>query len=252
MLARWINAQGRGPHRYLMQAAAVVFGLVYAASFTAAATHFTQELEVPQHDRLHITGDAQIRLVQAAEFDQSALIRLSGAPQRLRDLRIQASDGVLYVDAGKHNPGSELSIAISLSQLRELFSDGGSRVESDGLTTTSLTVESHGSGQIELHDLHVSDLTVFAADETQIWLSGTVENQYVDLHDLGNYQAADLSSQTSQVSVRDDSQVALQVVHVLDVNLFGNAQVSYRGQPRVLQHKFGTGGIHYVGEELYN
>jgi len=77
-------------------------------------------------------------------------------------------------------------------------------------------------------------------------VSGAVENQYVDMSGSGAYLANGLTSQTSQVNVWGGGQVELWVEKLLDVNVFGNAQVSYGGTPRVLQNLYGTGAIRPV------
>jgi len=243
------SRQSGAAMRRTIQMLCVLFGLVYAAGFTAATTNFDTAVEVADYERIHLIGNAQLMLVQ--EHTQPpgvSEVTVSGAPQRLRELVIESSDGVLYIDAGDEHGTADVLICLTVKKLKELFSQGQSLVEVDGLIAESLIIESHGGGHIDIRHLDVADLTVVGAGASRFSVSGAVENQYVDLHGLGVYQAQGLASRTSQVSVRGSSEVELWVEELLDVNVFGNAKVSYSGRPWVQQHMFGTGAIRRLGE----
>lgn len=235
--------------RRTIQGLCVLLGLVYAAGFTAATTHFDTAMQVADYERIHLIGNARLMLVQASEQSSGVSeVTVSGAPQSLRDLVIESSDGVLYIDARDNHSIGDVLICLTVKELKELFSQGQSRVEADGLTGESLIIESHGDGHIDIQHLEVADLTVVGEGASKFSVSGAVEHQYVDLHGVGVYQAQGLASRTSQVSVRGGSEVELWVEELLDVNVFGNAKVSYSGRPWVQQHMFGTGAIRRLGE----
>lgn len=235
--------------RRSIQLMCVMFGLVYAAGFTAATTHFDTALEVADYQRIHLTGTAQLMLIQEPEQDAGvSAVTVSGAPQSLRELVIESSDGVLYIDVGDNLRIGDVSICLTVKELKELFSQGASLVEADGLIGESLIIESYGAGHIDIQHLDVADLTVVGSGTSRFSVSGAVENQYVDLQGPGAYQAQDLASRTSLVNVRGSSEVQLWVEDLLDVNVFGDAIVSYSGRPWVQQHMFGTGVIRRLGE----
>ena len=238
----------------------VSLGLVYTIGFTAATTGFKQQLAVADYDRIHLVGTAQLLLVtgifvpglllvQEREKSSAASeVTISGEPQSLRNLVIESSDGVLYIETGENQHVDNIAISLNVKELKELFSRGYSLVEADGLSAQSLTLESHGGGHIDIRHLEATDLTVVGEGASKFSVSGAVKNQYVDLHGVGVYEAQGLASQTSQVNVRGSSQVALWVADMLDVSVFGNASIIYSGRPWVQQRMLGTGVIYRVGQ----
>jgi hypothetical protein len=235
--------------RRSIQLLCVLLGLVYTAGFTAATTGLKQHLEVADYDRIHLVGTAQLVLVQEPDVSSNVSdVTVSGETRSLRDLVIESSDGVLYIDTGENQHVDDILIYLNVKELKELFSRGSSLVEADGLNAESLTLESHGGGHIDFTQLQVADLTVVGEGASKFSVSGAVENQYVDLHGVGVYEAQGLASQTSQVNVHGSSRVELWVADLLDVSVFGNAAVSYSGSPWVHQRMLGTGVIHRAGQ----
>ncbi len=249
----WVQASGPRLRRAI-QMMCVLFGMIYAAGFTAATTKFDTAMQVADYERIHLIGNAQLVLVQENGSSASAPdggvseVSVSGAPHSLRKLVIESSDGVLYIDAGDNQSIADVLIYLTVKELKELFSQGQSVVEADSLIGESLFIESRGGGHIDIARLDVADLTVVGAGASRFSVSGAVENQYVDLQGLGVYQAQGLASQTSQVNVYGSSEVELWVEELLDVNVFGSAKVSYSGRPWVQQHMFGKGAIRRLGE----
>jgi hypothetical protein len=226
--------------------------MVYAAGFTLATTFADRELHVEAFERIHLTGNAQLNLVQHELRDETPRgwldISISGAAQSLHDLVIESVDGVLYIDTSDEQLSDDLVIHLGVQTLKELVNEGRSRIAADGLHAASLILENHGAGFIDIRHLDVADLTVVNDGAASTTLSGSAQHQYVDLAGAAEYHALGLASQTTQVSVRGASQVELQVEELLDITATGGARVNYSGKPWVLQKLSGKGAIKQLDE----
>ncbi len=236
------------PNRQVLAAALVVAAGLLATSTVQAARVQARSIEVAPYQRVHLVGDVLLYLEQnqAAQTD-SAGIELLGTPQSLRDLVIHSSDGVLFIDAGQRRYPQDLVIHLSVRQLQEVLSEGKAFVRADGLVAQTLALEGHGVSRFDLRRLDVQDLTIVGEDNAEFEVSGAAQNQFIDLQGLGSYKAQALASQTTQATIRGDGHVALWVEELLDVNIFGDAEVSYSGQPWVVQQVSGRGAIRRVG-----
>ncbi|NOX52522.1 MAG: hypothetical protein GXP16_18620 [Gammaproteobacteria bacterium] len=197
-------------------------------------------VEVSPYERIYTTGTIDLVLRQSDVL----FVQAQGLPHDLGNLRIEVVDGVLYIDSqiGGVRP-SLLRVELDVKQLKEVVTFGPVRVIGHGLQTPRLTLEGKGAGSFALTALDVNELTVIGSGETYFSLSGVVQHQVVDLSGIGRYKASALASKTSQVNVRGNGWVDLQVAELLDVNILGAAQVNYRGAPWVLQQILGSGVV---------
>lgn len=219
--------------------AALTLLLCAAATAAAERTSHSRDYQLQSFERVYLNGNAQLHLVQGQPVPMTA----TGSVRSLDRLAFETADGALYIDAGEGQGAQPLVIHLAVEQLKEVVSEGGGQVLADGLTVHALALEGRGSGRFDLQGLDVGDLIVVGEGSTQFQVSGVAENQFVDLAGVGRYQAQQLASQTSQVSVRGAGMVDLWVEEVLDVNVFGSARVRYSGTPWVLQQISGSGAI---------
>ncbi len=196
--------------------------------------------EVPPYERIYTTGTFDLVLRQSDVLS----VQARGLPDDIGNLHIEVVDGVLYIDSqiGGVRP-SPLRVELEVKQLKEVVTFGPVRVIGHGLQSPRLTLEGKGAGSFALSALDVNELTVVGSGETYFSLSGVVQHQVVDLAGIGRYRAGALASKTSQVSVRGNGWVDLQVAELLDVNILGAAQVNYSGAPWVLQQILGSGVV---------
>lgn len=230
----------------VLQCCLVGFGLLYAAAIVAAVgvkgdwehRHWTQ---LPAFDRIYVSGQVDVELSQ----DNQHQVVARGSAQFVNGLQIECIDNALYIDAPEElSPGV---VQVSVQQLKELVSQGGAVVRGDGLSFSDLALEAAGHDQFHFSRIQVADLVVIGREDARITMSGQALHQAIEMADAGHYNAAQLTSLTSAVSVQGAGEVDLHVAQLLDVSVFGNARVSYSGTPWVQRHVV-DGGV--VGQRL--
>ncbi len=218
--------------------AATVTVVVFLVALPVEAA--SKEYAVDNFERVYVRGDAMVHLDQGGDIRTA---RAEGSDERLADLVVESSDGVLYIDAGSHPLDEGLVIHVPVAELKEIVNQGRGTVTGSDLRSSALALEGHGSGSFELAGLRVDDLVVIGVGATRFALSGAARHQAVELSGQGSYDASGLSTETSQVDVRGTGLVDLWVDELLDINLSGDARIRYTGTPWVQQQVFGAGVI---------
>jgi len=219
-------------------------GLLALSLVSVADGSSTRSLNVPEYQRLHLRGNALVRVTQVASGEQ--LATAVGDARYLKALEYDGGDKTLFIDAGSDHSADKIVIHLHVAELTDIVSEGLGEIFVDGLTSTNLTVEGRGAGRFDFHRLQVNDLVVVGEGNTEFQLHGVAENQFIELSGAGRYHANKLASETSQVSVRGSGVVELNVRQLLDVNLFGAANIRYSGHPVVRQQVYGSGRIRSV------
>lgn len=207
------------------------------------------EFTVAAYDRVYISGDAQIELSQVTGEESAHVITLI-IPDTIRlsateldGLQIESSDNVLYLDTRGIPQAEKLTLKVDVENLKELVSHGAGHVVAQDLTLASLVLEGSGDGVFELAGVQFGELIAVGSGRTRFQLSGSVEHQFVELAGLGHYDARQLHSRYSQVSLHGSGHVDVWADELLDIDIDGIGDVQYNGSPWVLQQIAGLGEV---------
>ena len=193
---------------------------------------------VADFDRIYLSGAGTVRLSQ----DGESTVKAKGSTHTLDQLIVDASDGTLFIESHDGDP-DDLILYLSVGELRELVSNGGSIVLADSLKVGDLTLEGKGAGSFRIQHLEADKLQVSGYGATEFLLSGRVNRHVIDLAGSGDYHAGNLVSKSIEASVSGVANVSLSVVELLDIHISGAAHVRYVGSPFVSQKVSGAGSI---------
>jgi hypothetical protein len=218
--------------------AAMIAAVALAHPLAAA----TRDFEVGTFDRIYFTGTGTLNLVQDRTAPTATVAH--GSDAVLDALSIETSDGALYIDARlKDIELDDLTLDITLNDLRELVSDGRGRVTAGRIEASDLSIDGHGAGTFELGELEVGELKVTGRGATRFTLGGHVERQVIALDGVGRYRARGLTARSAELQVWGTSDVVLNVEEMLDVRVAGTARVTYLGSPTVTKDILGIGWV---------
>ncbi len=117
------------------------------------------------------------------------------------------------------------------------------------ITVTDLeAVFLSGFGDIDVQDITVENLDVTLSGAGSISISGTAQQQDVNVSGAGAYDAGDLESQVADINLSGAGSATLWVTDSLDVNITGLGSVSYYGDPELEQSVSGLGNVESLGE----
>jgi len=141
--------------------------------------------------------------------------------------------------------------------------DGLGDIQVNILDAEKLDSEIKGSGDITVHGRNIETVSceiqgsgnIFTGfDSSQstrlqiqgsgnIELIGTVVNNFIEIEGSGNVFAVELCSDNCTIDSQGDGNCEVKVNDLLDINLSGNGNICYRGQPIISTDIEGTGKI---------
>lgn len=105
-----------------------------------------------------------------------------------------------------------------------------------------------GLGNIDVQEIEADRLDVSLSGAGSISLSGSVQEQDINVSGAGAYDAADLVSEVADINLSGAGSATVWVTEMLDVNISGLGSVSYYGDPTIEQSVSGLGNIQSLGD----
>jgi hypothetical protein len=136
---------------------------------------------------------------------------------------------------------------VTLSSLERVELSGVGDVSGQGFDFADLFLAHSGVGDIDLLNLNGSRLDAVCSGVGNIRLSGTVEEQVVELSGVGDYVAGDLQSARADVTVEDEGDATVRVSDYLKATIRGRGSVYYFGHPTLEPHVTGNGSVVPMG-----
>ncbi|GAA2899955.1 head GIN domain-containing protein [Pseudonocardia halophobica] len=106
---------------------------------------------------------------------------------------------------------------------------------------TGLTVS--GAGAVTVTGLDGPELAVTHGGAARVAVSGRVTRQVVDLTGIGEYDAANLTSEEAEVTVGGAGSAVVDVSRTLQARVTGVGSIRYEGSPQVTQEVTGLGEV---------
>jgi hypothetical protein len=213
----------------------------------------TETRSVEAFHKLVVNGAAEVTLVQG------------GAPsvsiEAERDARVtsKVANGVLTLDTHDAQHGiarffhrstrTRAHVTVTFAQLDTLEFSGAVKVHSSGLTAPSLHVDISGAGSLAFDHLSTDDLSIEGAGTVKATMAGRATRQRVDISGAGNYQAAELASETAKVEVSGAGNVVVNASKSLTVDISGAGAVAYVGDPDVKKSISGMGRVRQITDK---
>ena len=194
-------------------------------------------------------GSVDLAGIQAAQLDvsisSSGDLNIQAGQAKAQDIRLSSigSYHAENVDSppveGSTYPASEFSVHIDSSGNAFL---GSIAAEQADLETSSL-------GVIQIKALYADQLTVGISSTGDIEINGgTVLSQRITLSSVGDYNAAELSSQTAQANLSSSGSATIQVSETLQADLSSSGNLNYIGSPKVNASTTSSGDVIQIGK----
>lgn len=129
--------------------------------------------------------------------------------------------------------------AIGLTGLGSIYAG---QIEAD-----VLDVSISGGGKVVIRSLSADRLTVDLSGLGGCEVSGQASRQEVFLGGGGDYDGADLESETATLTLTGVGKATVWVTQDLDITITGAGGVEYYGSPRVTQNVSGLGSVRSLG-----
>jgi hypothetical protein len=237
------------------RAASVALILVIVSATLAACTVgsrrlVTEEREVQGIDEVVFATIGELTIEQAARESLS----IEAESNVLRRIRTEVRGGTLYIEMRDTSlfgwgvvPTRPVRYTLVVRALSGVDLSGVGSIHLGTIEGEDLDVRVSGAGKVVLRSLSADDLTVEHSGVGLCELSGRVRRQQVALTGAGEYDAAELESDTAEVAVTGLGKATVWVHEDLQIRLSGAGAVHYYGRPQVDEDISGAGRVKSLG-----
>jgi hypothetical protein len=138
---------------------------------------------------------------------------------------------------------------LTVVDLNELTLNGAGDLNIENLETASLEITMNGAGQIDVVGLMSESLSVHIAGTGTVAIDGEASSQSISIEGAGNYQAGDLQTLSTEITIDGLGNATIWATESLDITINGGGSVNYYGSPGVTQDINGLGDIKSQGEK---
>jgi len=138
---------------------------------------------------------------------------------------------------------------LTVTDLSEIIFNGAGELEINALETDSFYIEINGAAKVEIGELNTEDLEVEIDGTGTVTIAGETLSQNVSIQGAGNYQASDLQSSRTTISIAGLGNGTVWATETLDITIDGGGTVNYYGSPNITQDINGLGEINNRGEK---
>jgi hypothetical protein len=237
----------RHPIAALLRAAAAILVAVPLA-LPAADTLVAEAPPVGPFDRVRVSGDAEVVLVQG---DREA-VTVEASPKSRAKVRVRSQDGRLSIDAGERGSWSSMfsggsarrpTVTVYFRNLSALDVSGTIKVTAARLDSPAVRITASGAATIHVEALNTDDLRFAGSGAVKGELAGTAAEQRVTISGAGDYRASRLVADDATVRVSGAGKVVVNARKTLDATISGAGVIEYYGDPEVRQRVSGAGRI---------
>jgi hypothetical protein len=202
---------------------------------------------------IRIRGATELTLVQGT----TPSIRIESSGRAPTVARVDG--GTLVITTGderltwrrlfNHAPRERPRVTVTFVDLAKLEFAGSVRAHAASVTVPRLDIDVAGAGSLDFAQMDIGDLNIEGSGSMKARLAGRATRQKIDISGAGEYEAADLASETARVSVSGAGNVVVNAAKSLVVDISGAGQVSYVGDPELTKSISGFGQVRRYGSK---
>ena len=197
------------------------------SGFNQVSVDGSGTLIITQGDKESLTIEAEDNIMQYIKTDVSNNV-----------LNIRITNPVV--------PTKPIMYYLTVKDLNSISYSGGGKIQSNGLNTSSLTININGAGEGTLSNLNVNALKIIISGAGKLSLSGNANNQDISISGAGDYNAGNLTSKIVTINISGAGKGTVKVSNSLNAVVNGAGQISYIGNPQVTKQVNGAGSIKQV------
>lgn len=225
--------------------------LVLSSCTVGSRRVVTEDVEVSNFDQIDFGAFGELTITQG---DRESLT-IEAESNVMSRIRTSVSGGTLYIEmktggfpwVGSVVPTKPVRYDLTVKELNSLDLSGAGSVYAGAIDTTRLNLDISGAGQVVIRSLAAGTLEVEHSGAGKIELAGQARRQEIHLTGVGEYDAADLESESVEIDLTGVGKATVWATEALDVQLSGVGDVRYYGDPRVTQNVSGIGQVKSLG-----
>ncbi len=181
----------------------------------------TEKRELKSFNAIDTTGAYEIDVT----CQKPASFEIEADDNILPLIKTEVRDGILFLSSDQpFHSAKPVSLRITLSDLN--------------------SVSSHGAGQVKIADANSRDLKIESTGAASVVGSGTAKSVSISSTGAGEIDTSKLRAEKAKVEVNGAASIDVYASDQLDVNVSGMGNVTYSGNPKVVnKHVSGIGSV---------
>lgn len=199
----------------------VLSGCKFDRGIAGSGVRKTEKRDLKSFNAIDTTGAYEIDVT----CQKPASFEIEADDNILPLIKTEVRDGILFVSNDQPYHSSKPTILrITLPDLN--------------------SVSSHGAGEIKIADARSNDLKIESTGAASVVASGTARSVTISSSGAGKIDTSNLHAEKARVDVNGASSIDVYASEQLDVSVSGVGNVSYGGNPKVVnKHVSGIGSV---------
>ena len=205
----------------LVACSLVLSGCKFNRGIAGSGVRKTEKRDLKSFNAIDTTGAYEIDVT----CQKPASFEIEADDNILPLIKTEVRDGILFVSNDQPYHSSKPAV------LRIVLPDLNS-------------VSSHGAGEIKIADARSNDLRIESTGAASVVASGTATSVRISSSGAGKIDTSNLRAEKARVDVNGASSIDVYASEQLDVSVSGVGNVSYSGNPKVVnKHVSGIGSV---------
>ena len=199
----------------------VLSGCKFNRGIAGSGVRKTEKRDLKSFKAIDTTGAYEID----ATCQKPASFEIEADDNILPLIKTEVRDGILFVSNDQaYHSSKPTMLRITLPDLN--------------------SVASHGAGEIKIADARSNDLKIESTGAASVVASGTSTSVTISSSGAGKIDTSNLHAEKARVDVNGASSIDVYASEQLDVSVSGVGNVSYSGNPKVVnKHVSGIGSV---------
>jgi hypothetical protein len=199
----------------------VLSGCKFNRGIAGSGVRKTEKRDLKSFNAIDTTGAYEIDVT----CQKPASFEIEADDNNLPLIKIEVRDGILFVSSDQPYHSSKSTI------LRMTLPDLNS-------------VASHGAGEIKIADARSNDLKIVSTGAASVVASGAATSVTISSSGAGKIDTSNLRAEKVRIDGNGASNIDVYASQQLDVSVSGVGNVSYSGNPKVVnKHVSGIGSV---------
>ncbi|MCK5848261.1 MAG: DUF2807 domain-containing protein [Caldisericia bacterium] len=194
---------------------------------------------------LNIKNGDSFKCTMQIDDELAGKIRLSVCKKVLY-LELKQPLNILYW-LGRSSTRSSI-FTVEVPTLKRVTLSGVGVVQSENMQCEDFSLIINGSGKADLN-LHSKNVSVDISGAGTVLMSGQSDKQTIVINGAGNYQAENLETKTTSISIHGAGKTTVFATELLNVSIGGAGSVKYKGSPVMNPSIYGAGSIKRIDSE---
>ena len=214
----------------------------------------TREIKISDYDEITFVGSADFEYEQS---DKAPYLSVTIDENLFDYLVTEVEGGTLKIypksiKKGFNNNSYDLrptvyKIKSNSKELKELNTVGsGSFIISKPTKVNRMEINMAGSGNVELKDIQLDNLSCSLASSGEIEVIGTVDRASFNVAGSGEIKAFDCQARKAECNIASSGEISVYATQILDANIVGSGEIHYKGDPEISKSIMGSGSINKV------